>query len=262
VQDVQITSSADWMFIDRVYQSEYGGHYYINTTINKSKAPRTGYVYITGTLPGGKKLTRTVVVSQEYDPTWDDEITEQEDQKAELPSQAVLDALRAHGMPIYLGNEPPRLNGTYIMEPLHTIYESNNESGGSAAHIDRLVFNFSTISGRTDRASMSYYSHLIEQNINTAADDYLCYFGGYSDFFTLSNIQVIDYGFIKFSMVTVITGEIDNGSIKNLHFAHVDLDEDGNIENISIGTDGDGLSPVAIWNPGTESISRRLRIED
>ncbi|MBR6827818.1 MAG: BACON domain-containing protein [Prevotella sp.] len=262
VQDVQITTSADWMFIDRVYKGEYGGHYYINTTINKSKAPRTGYVYITGTLPGGKKLTRTVVVSQEYDPTWDDEITEQEDQKAELPSQAVLDALRAHGMPIYLGNEPPRLNGTYIMEPLHTIYESNNESGGSAAHIDRLVFYFSTISGRTDRASMSYYSHLIEQNINTAADDYLCYFGGYSDFFTLSNIQVIDYGYIKFSMVTVITGEIDNGSIKNLHFAHVDLDEDGNIENISIGIDGDGLSLATEWNPGTESFARKWKMDN
>ena len=141
-------------------------------------------------------------------------------------------------------------------------HESNNESGGSAAHIDRLVFNFSTITGRTDRASMSYYSHLIEQNINTAADDYLCYFGGYSDFFTLSNIQVIDYGFIKFSMVTVITGEIDNGSIKNLHFAHVDLDEDGKIENISIGTDSDGLSPTTEWNPGIESFARKWKMDN
>lgn len=258
VQSVQITTSADWMFIDRTYHGEYKGYYYINTTINTSKAPRTGFVYITGTMADGSKLTRTVVVTQEYDPAWDDEREWSEDQKPELPSQAVLDALQAHGMPIYLGNEPPHLRGTYIMEPLHTVYETNSESGESA-QVDCLVFNFSSIAGKTDRAAMSYYSHLVEQNINTAASDYLCYFGGYSDFFTLSNIQEIDYGIFKFSMVTVITGEIDNGNIKNLYFAHVDLDEDGTIENISIGTDGDGICPTTIWEPGGDSFSRALR---
>lgn len=256
VQSVEVTPEVNWITIENPDPSDHGATFYVKADANQSKAPRTGHINVTGTLPDGKKLTRTITLSQEYDPLWDDDQEWSEEQKPELPSQAVLDALQAHGMPIYLGSEPPRLRGAFIMEPLHTVYETNGNSSESE-HVDRLVFNFSNITGRTDRAAMSYYSHLTEQNINTPADDYLCYLSGYSDFFTLSNIYKADYDIFTVTIVTVITGELDGGNIKNLHFASVELDKDGNIESVSIGSDGDGISPATTtWEPGDGDFAR------
>ena len=246
--DVTITTSDAWLTIDKVTDSN---SFYLNIAVNNSKAPRIGQVYITGTMADGSKLTRTIIVSQEYDPVWDDERETDEEQKAELPSQSVLDALANAGMPLYLGDTPPKLNGTYKMETLTTVYESDGNHD-EARDISYLVFHLTSQSSKANRGMLSYYSHITSTNTNSAPSEYICHLSGDGNSFTLSNIWIIDYGFGKYSVVTIASGEIDGDTVKNLHLAIVELDENNVIENISIGTDGDGISPTTNWEPGTE----------
>ncbi len=246
--DVTITTSDTWLTIDRVTDSN---SYYLKIAVNNSKAPRTGQVYITGTVADGSKLTRTIIVSQEYDPAWDDERETDEEQKAELPSQSVLDALANVGMPLYLGDTPPKLNGTYKMEPLTTVYESDGNHDVER-DISYLVFHLTSQSNKANRGMLSYYSHITSTNTNSAPSDYICHLSGDGNCFTLSNIWIIDFGFGKYSVVTIASGEIDGDTVKDLHLAIVELDENNVIENISIGTDGDGISTTTKWEPGTE----------
>ena len=246
--DVTITTSDAWLTIDKVTDSN---SFYLNIAVNNSKAPRTGQVYITGTVADGSKLTRTIIVNQEYDPAWDDERDVDENQKAELPSQSVLDALANAGMPLYLGDTPPEINGTYKMEPLTTVYESDGNHE-EARDISYLVFHLTSQSSKANRGMLSYYSHITSSNKNSAPAEYICHLSGDGNCFTLSNIWVIDFGFGKYSVVTIASGEIDGSTVKDLHLAIVELDENNVIENISIGTDGDGISTTTKWEPGTE----------
>ena len=209
--------------------------------MNNSKATRTGYVYVTGTLPDGSKLTRTVVVQQAYDPALDDDPNIYENQKAELPSQAVLDALQNAGMPLYLGSAPPTVQGTYKMDPLNTIYNTNGEGGGDD-YVKYLVISMATNTSDPTKALMSYYSHL-KTGEDSEAEQHYCHLSGSGQNFTLSNIKKVEYeGLFSYTIVTVISGTIDNGKILNLHFGNVELDDGGNIENVSVGNDGDGVS--------------------
>ena len=254
VFDIEVTTSADWLTIENFNQTEYGGNFYLNNTVNNSKAPRTGYVYITGTLSDGSKLTRTIVVYQEYDPIWDDDITEQENQKAELPTQDVLDALQQGGMPLYLGQNPPKLNGVYKMEPLKTIYEKSIDGEGSEdnGYVSSLVLLLTSNASHPANAMMSYYCELTS-GTNLPADDYYCYVSGDDNQFTLSNLTTVTYeGLFSYTIVTMISGTLDGNQVRDLYFANVIIDEDGIIESISIGTDGDGISPTTNWNPGEE----------
>lgn len=245
VQSVEITTSDSWITI------ENAGLCYVKVSANKSKATRTGYVYITGTLADGSKLTRTVVVTQIYETVWDEDPTITEGQKAELPTQAILDALQGAGMPLYLGSAPPKLNSVYEMEPLRTIYQTGGDTGGDD-YVKSLVLSMTSNSSSPNKALMKYYSHLTTGQNSSAADHY-CYLSGDGNSFTLSNIRTVDYeGLFSFTVVTVVSGTIESNSVRNLHFAIVELDDDGSIESMSIGTDGDGISPTTTWEPGED----------
>lgn len=248
VNDVQITTSADWLTLKNVSEAR---HFHVYASTNKSKADREGYVYVTGTLADGSKLTRTIVVRQKYDPVWEDEWDISEDQKAELPAQAVLNALQSAGMPLYLGSTPPRLNGTYRLEPLKTVYDPDGDMS-TDDFMRALVFNLTSNSSSPDKAKMSYYSELTNGKASSAAD-YYCYFSGEGDSFTLSNITTQSYeGLFSWTTVTVVSGTVEGNQIRNLHYGFVELNDDGGIDYISIGTDGDGLSTMTDWAPGSD----------
>ena len=251
VTDVKVTASHDWMTLEKISTSAYNGHYSLTVGVNHSKAPREGQVYLTGTLADGSQVTRTIIVTQSYEAMWEDDWTEFEDQKAELPSQAVLNALQQAGTPLYLGSTPPRLNGVYKMEPLHTIY-STYEDSGEEDYAQSLVLRLSSSASAADKAMMSYYTQL-KTGQSTSASDYYCYLSGDGQNFTLSNITHGGYeDLFSYTIVTVISGTIEDGNISNLHLASVELDDDGNIEELSIGADGDGISTPTTWEPGDD----------
>jgi hypothetical protein len=158
-------------------------------------------------------------------------------------------ALQGAGMPLYLGSTPPKLNGVYEMEPLRTIYQTGGDTGGDD-YVKSLVLSMTSNTNSPDKALMKYYSHLTTGQ-NSSASTHYCYLGGYGDSFTLSNIYTVDYeGLFSWTVVTVVSGAIEGNSVRDLHFAIVELDDDGGIESMSIGTDGDGLSTPTTWEPG------------
>ena len=136
------------------------------------------------------------------------------------------------------------------MEPLKTIYET---SGGGSDHysVNSLVFNITTNSSSASKAMMSYYSQLAN-GMATPAEDFYCYVGGEGKNFTLSNVTKYDYGFFSYTLITIVSGTLDGDKVINLHFASVELDEEGEIEEVGIGTDDDGISTPTTWEPGAD----------
>ncbi|MBO4718551.1 MAG: BACON domain-containing protein [Prevotella sp.] len=254
VQKVELTTSDDWLTVDDDY-------YKIYWTTNTSKADRVGYVYLTGTLADGSTITRTITVKQKYERIWDDEWNISEDQKAELPSEAVLTELRNHGMPLYLGTEPPSVNGVFEMTPLELVYSVDYENSEDAeeGEVENAthVFNITSLTGANPKAKLLSYSIYPKYNYKSPASEFFCYYGGDGKHFTLSNITTYKddnpLGLFTMTYVTMISGEIDGNQIKNLHYAYVDLGENGDeIVAVAIMKDGDGVSTTTKWDPGVE----------
>ena len=255
VEDIEITTSANWITISDLYSGGLGGHFYAIVDINKSKADRSGYIYLKAKAANDSTLIRTIFVTQIYDPVWDDDYEGSEEQKAELPSQAVQDALINAGMPLYLGSNPPELNGVYKMEPLKTVYEyyKDDNSGVSGLQTsNNLVFRINTMSGATGKGNMSYYVEYNNGQKTPAADLY-CYLGGSDNGFTLSNVIVYKYYGYTWTTIHVISGELDeDNNVKNVRFGFIELDEDGSISQLEIGADGDDVCEPTIWEPGAD----------
>ena len=62
---------------------------------------REGYIYLSGKLSNGQTITRTIPVKQPYTRIFDDRWETSEDEKAELPSEAILTELANHGMQLH-----------------------------------------------------------------------------------------------------------------------------------------------------------------
>ena len=254
VQKVEKTTSHDWLTVED--ESFYTK---VSWTTNTSKADREGYVYLTGTLADGSTITRTITVRQKYERIWDDEWNISEDQKAELPSEAVLAELRNHGMPLYLDTEPPQVNGVFAMNPLALVYAIDPEVAGVGEVEDATyVFNITSLAGINPKAKLLTYSIFPEYNYNSPASEFFCYYGGSGKQFTLSNITTYKddnpLGEFTATYVTIISGEIDGNQVKDLHYAYVGLDDNGGIKELAIIRDGDGVSPTIKWDPGIEEV--------
>lgn len=255
VEEIGITTSENWITISNQYSGGSGGNFYVNVNINKSKADRSGYIYLRTKAANDSTLIRTIFVTQKYESIWDDDNEEIEEQKAELPGQAVQDALMNAGMPLYLGSNPPVLDGVYKMEPLKTVYEyyKNGNSTGDANIIGtNLVLRLNTMSGAIGKANVSYYIQYGDQK--TPAYDMYCYLGGSGNSFTLSNVTVTKVYDFTLTTIHVVSGELgEDNQLKNLRFALISLDEDGSIAEISIGADSNEVCEPTTWDPGTDN---------
>lgn len=250
VQELELTTSADWLTVEEE-------PFKIHWAVNDSKDDRTGFVYLNGKLADGSTITRTITVNQKYERIWDDEWNISENQKAELPSEAVLTELRNHGMPLYLGEEPPSVSGVFEIHPLELVYAVNpGDSEEGELEGATYVFSITSLSGSSNKARLLTYEIFPKWSYKSPASEFFCYYGGEGKQFTLSNITTYtdDNPLSAFTMtyVTMVSGEIDGNQIKNLHYAYVDLDEKGKIEDLAIVKDGDGVSTTTAWDPGIE----------
>ena len=255
VQKVEKTTSHDWLTVE-----DENFYTKVSWTTNTSKADREGYVYLTGTLADGSTITRTITVRQKYERIWDDEWNITEDQKAELPSEAVLTELRNHGMPLYLGTEPPLVSGVFKVHPLELVYGvdyENSEESEDETEDATYVFNITSLTGASPKAKLQTYEIFPKYNYKSPASEFFCYYGGEGNHFTLSNITTYKddnpLGEFSVTYATIVSGEIDGNQVKNLHYAYVDLGENGDkIGAMAIVKDGDGVSTTTKWDPGIE----------
>ena len=249
VSDITITSSADWITID-----EAGGYFHVTVPNNTSQADRTGYVYLSGKLADGSTLTRTITVKQPYTRIWDDRWETSTSEKAELPSKEIQEMLESHGMALYTDDEPPAVNGVFEVKPAMLQYSSNPE-GGQAGDVfeGSFVFSIESMVGGTPRARLGIYQSSDEYG-PMPADEYVCYLGGSGNQFTISNIftETDDnpLGTYTYTHITIVSGEVEGNTIKNLQYAQVFLDDNGKVEDVYISTDSDGVSTPTTWAPG------------
>ena len=249
VSDITVTSSVDWITIETVENARF----IFRVPINDSQSDREGYIYLSGKLPNGQTITRTIPVKQPYTRIFDDRWETSEDEKAELPSEAILSELANHGMQLHIEATPPAINGVFEMHPAILLYTNKPEAGQAGDIFEgSYIFKIATQNEGEPRAKLGIYQEAGEYT--APADEYVCYLGGSGNKFTISNIKTLTnddpLGTYTITYVTVVSGEVDGNNIKNLQYGVVYLNEDGTIDEVYLSEDQDGVSGPASWNPG------------
>ena len=258
VRNIEIEPEEDWLTVanNSWSQGMNVGHFTLAWDINRSKDTREAKVYVRGTLDDGSTLTSTIRVQQAYERIWDDDETSDTIQKAELPSEELLNLLRNQGMPVYTEGTPAAIDGVFEFSPYQLAYSSNpdeaEEMGSEAADM-KAVVSIQSLTGGTPKAVMRSYSYNSEYR--APAEEYLCSLTGNGKQFTLSNsttyIEDNALGFWKMTTVTVVSGELEDGNIVNLHWATFELNEADEVEYYYIIKDGDNVSTPTVWQPGS-----------
>ena len=166
-------------------------------------------------------------------------------------------ALQAAGMPIYLGINPPALNGAYSMKSLQLVAWQSSYPDDVIEQEDvdpEAVFKFSNKSGFNINVDM-YDIDSQEGPESSWSDDlnrsdFDAYIVGSGNQFTVAFILKVKYAGESEYTGFLVSGEIDGNSIKNMYYCQALLDTDYNLLGYLIVKDADGNSPATTWAPG------------
>ncbi len=138
--------------------------------------------------------------------------------------------LSSHGFIIYPGNEPPIVDGSYLVSPVEMIYASDNYSNTAFNNL-RITFT-----GQNPRGVIRY-SESQADTVNGASLQ--AHIIGKGDNFTLYCLQDITSASNAWSCrtATLVSGTKKNNGIQNIHYAFVMLE--------SASTSTNGISPLA-----------------
>jgi hypothetical protein len=160
---------------------------------------------------------------------------EEEEVPLEWPDEATMQLLENDGLPVYKGNNPPTVNGTYIMSPLTLVA---NKTGAE------------TVLGETTGIVMKFSS----QSDGQLDFDFYSIAGGEADYATGDSKALIQGDGSKFSICApwknsffIISGEMVNGTVSNMHFALAAQDDDDKPYQYAIFKDDD--STKTTWDP-------------
>ena len=157
-----------------------------------------------------------------------------EDSNAEWPTDEMMQTLQNAGMPIYYGDTPPDVTGTYYFSPIKVVADPQ-EQGEGMEYADGMVFKFSD----QDNGKLKFNTYTIFGGFaDEATDDMPAYIMGDGKKFTIC-VPEEEGTYVLFS------GELKNGGITSLHFSFI---EDS--YNYLIMKDGDGSSTTTPWAPG------------
>ena len=169
----------------------------------------------------------------------------------------VLNNIKKH-MPIYLGDTPPNVEGSYYLNPYVTAYFSDSDSDPERTLTSQIV-NFSnqnenilTVTTLDDGDNTSYYTdgtHIT----------------GYGDYFTVfydlvGDLDLSNGNKLNVRMAEIYSGKITSTGISNLYYAFTftEKGDDPNDEYIDVGVlriykDKDGFSENNSWRPSASS---------
>ena len=191
-----------------------------------------------------------------YEEHFDERITQ------EIPTE-YLSKMSAY-MPIYSGNTPPNIEGTYSMSPCVLVYDSNNAFNPGYKFTDVVI---------------EFTNQNMTQNTLVFRDEYVDNSGNPTSTSTKSEAKIIGSGndFTIFviaenngtngswtKLASLYSGTITNNGIKNFHEGFVMLDKidpDNNLMKIGqfrIVNDQDGMSDTTTW----KARQRAARIKD
>lgn len=160
---------------------------------------------------------------------------EEEEVPLEWPDEATMQLLENDGLPVYEGNNPPTVNGTYIMSPLTIVADKTGAE---------------TVLGETTGIVMKFSS----QSDGQLDFDFYSIAGGEADYATGDSKALIQGDGSKFSICApwknsffIISGEMVNGTVSNMHFALAAQDDDDEPYQYAIFKDDD--STKTTWDP-------------
>ena len=169
-------------------------------------------------------------------------------------------------IPIYRGVDPPNITGSYLVDPLTTVYCEDYPNGGGFAPgkvVNSRVVRFTNQNTKTN--AIDYDSYVVNSTsyeegkgafISGSGNNFTAYFNteGYTDG-------------IYNKTALVISGTVTSNGIKNLHRAFIMLkknDPKGELMDegvYRVFKDGDGLSVLTTWNRSNVPSTRSSSIE-
>ena len=153
------------------------------------------------------------------------------------PTDEVMQSLRNGGMPIYEGETPPKVEGTYLISPLQVVNDKTGETTEGVP--DGIVFMLSD----QGNGQITYNSYAIFESMATSSgDDIKGLIMGDGNGFTIC---------IPFDAEEslLISGKIQDGAITDCYYTSTN----NSIANrYVILKDDDGDSSVTTWSPGAD----------
>lgn len=156
----------------------------------------------------------------------------------EWPTTEVMDALKADGQPIYEGDTPPIVDGTYTLSN-PTVVKDRIDASGEMSGLENLVIKFS---GQKD-GEVNFNIYYGYGGKSTSADGEMQgLIQGSGNQFT---ICVPD----SYGSATILSGKLVNGHIEDFYYSAASMNTPN--QHLIIN-DGDGVSEKTTWQPGTD----------
>ena len=182
-----------------------------------------------------------------------------------IEATTAIAALQAAGMPIYIGINPPAVSGAFSMKPLTLVAQEGLYDEGEDPQDDLMaeaIFKFAAKSGFNINVDMYDIDDETGANANWGADfgtdGIKAYIVGTGNLFTVGFVVKFRWNGEQENTGFLISGEVSDGSLKNMYYCQANLDKDYNLLSYGIVKDGDGNSPATTWAPG-KSLSRKAK---
>ena len=164
------------------------------------------------------------------------EVEEEEEVPLEWPDEATMQLLENDGLPVYKGNNPPTVNGTYIMSPLTIVADKTGAE---------------TVLGETTGMVMKFSS----QSDGQLDFDFYSIAGGEADYAYGDSKALIQGDGSKFSICApwkdsffIISGDISNGTVSDMHCALANYEDADSPFKYAIIKDSDNSNKTT-WEP-------------
>ena len=160
------------------------------------------------------------------------------------PTEEVMQSLRSGGMPIYEGETPPSVEGTYLISPIAVVNDKTGEAAGDIPADMGLVIRLSS----QGDGKITYNSYATIGGMADSSGDNITGLikGNGNDFTICIPIDAEE------SML--ISGEMQDGNIANFYFANTN----NTIANRNlIIKDGDSSTSKTTWAPGADEARKR-----
>ena len=155
----------------------------------------------------------------------------------EWPSDAVMNSLKAGGMPVYDGENPPSIEGTYELSDL-TLVADKLGAVEELESIDNIVLRFSGQKG----GEVKFDAYFVVDGMATEANgEQPALISGSGNQFSIC-IPEGDGSAI------IISGTVSNGGISDLYYSTTSMTE---TDQYIILKDGTGSSSKTTWAPGS-----------
>lgn len=164
----------------------------------------------------------------------------------------ILGPLEEH-IPIYNGINPPRIEGSYRIDPMETVYCEDEGQGGFAPGKIVKSYDIRFFSQNTTKNTISYEGYTVDNSSHESSNG--AFISGSGNYFTVFFNTVGQSQGISTKTALVISGEKTSTGIKDLHYAFVMVEKGSDPNNKLMKTgvfrvfkDKDGLAKAVTWS--------------